>query len=101
MICIDEPFLNVEKIYPIQQRKVKELINDIKENNKIKRIIIFGSSVTDKCHIGSDVDIYVETQTNNIELKNQHNFEYDLWTNNTVDKRLMKEINDKGVIVYE
>ena len=101
MICIDNPFLNVEKIYPIQQKKVKELIEDISLNNKIKKIIIFGSSVTDKCHIGSDVDIYVESEQEKIKTEKQHNFEYDLWTNKTADERLKKEINKKGVIVYE
>lgn len=100
-ICIDKPFLNTNKIYPIQQIKVKELIEDIALNNKVTKITIFGSSVKDTCHIGSDIDIFVETKQKNIKLKNNHNFEIDLWTSNTVDKRLLKEINSKGVIVYE
>lgn len=101
MICIDNPFINTDKIYPIQQRKVKELIDDISLNNKINKIIIFGSSITDRCHIGSDVDIYVESDNKKIKLEKQYDFEYDLWTNNTVDEKLKKEINKKGVVVYE
>lgn len=100
-ICINNPFNNCEKIYPIQQKKVKKLIDDISVDKNITKIIIFGSSVTDRCNIGSDVDIYVESKKNKIKLKNVYDFEYDLWTNNTVDKRLFDEINKKGVIVYE
>lgn len=101
MICIDNPFMNTNKIYPIQQKKVKKLIDDISTNNKINKIIIFGSSVTDKCHIGSDIDIYVDTDSKNVKMNELYDFEYDLWTNHSVDERLKKEINSKGVIVYE
>ena len=101
-VCINNPFMNTNKIYPIQQRKVRELINDITKNNKdIKKIVIFGSSINDKCHIGSDVDIYVESDSKQIKINEQHDFEYDLWTNYSVDERLKKEIEKKGVIVYE
>lgn len=99
-VCIDSAFLNCEKVYPIQQRKVKELINEIVKNNKnIKSISIFGSSVTDRCHIGSDVDIYVESK-DDIKINKTFDFEYDLWSNKTADERLKKEIMKKGVIVY-
>lgn len=98
-ICIEKPFLNCERVYPIQQRKVNSLINDLTANNSIDRIIIFGSSVTDRCHIGADVDIYVESE-DDIKLNNIYDFEYDLWTNKSADERLKKEISSKGVIVY-
>lgn len=100
-ICIDRPFMNTNKVYPIQQKKVRELIDDITNNSKVNRIIIFGSSVNDNCHIGSDVDIYVETNEEKKLINKQFDFEYDLWTNNTVDIRLKNEIDRKGVIVYE
>lgn len=100
-ICIDEPFLNCNKIYPIQQRKVKALIEDLRRDESVIRIVIFGSSVNDRCHIGSDIDIFYDSTNKETKLKNTYDFEYDLWNNYTVDERLMKEINKKGVIVYE
>lgn len=100
-VCIKKQFLNVDKIYPIQQAKVKEIIEDIVSSNKVLKIIIFGSSVNDTCHIGSDIDIYVETKQANIKLKKAYNYKIDLWTTRTVDKRLLKEIISKGVTVYE
>ena len=59
-VCISEAFENCEHIYPIQQHKVKELLTAIKGNPAVKSVYIFGSSTTGKCHIDSDLDIYME-----------------------------------------
>ena len=99
-ICIDDPFENCDKVYPIQQRKVRELIDDITACADVREIRIFGSSITERCHIGSDVDIYVNAGNSNGLINQAHDFEFDLWTNETADDRLKKEIMDKGVKVY-
>ena len=100
-IVIKQPFKNCEYIYPIQQRKIKELVEYLKINKNVKSIIIFGSSVNDKCHIGSDVDIYVILEKEEKIIDKYFNFVFDLWTNFTADERLKEEIKKKGVIVYE
>lgn len=99
-ICINNPFANCDKVYPIQQRKVRELIDDITAHDGISEIRIFGSSITERCHMGSDVDIYVETDDASNLISRAHDFEFDLWTNETVDDRLREEIITKGVKVY-
>ncbi len=99
-VCINQPFKNCERIYPIQQRKVRELIDDISNDASVKRIIVFGSSVTDRCHIGSDVDLFVETSIDRDPISKTHDFAYDVWTNHTADERLTEEINRHGVVVY-
>ena len=99
-ICIDEPFKNCEFIYPIQQRKVKELITDICSNTTPEKIIVFGSSVTESCHIGSDIDIYAELPSDLRPITRFHDFEYDFWSNFSVDERFKIEILKKGVVVY-
>lgn len=76
-------------------------MNYLKDNNNVKSIKIFGSSVTDNCHVGSDVDIYVELERDEKVIKRYFAFVFDLWTNFTVDERLKNEIDKKGVIVYE
>lgn len=100
-VVVKEPFKNCELVYPIQQRKVKELVDYLKNNKNIKSIIIFGSSVTNKCNIDSDVDIYVVMEKDEKIIHRYFNFVFDLWTNFTVDDNLKKEIYKKGVIVYE
>ena len=101
-VCIDDPFQNCDLIYPIQHRKVRELIDDISGSSTLKEMWVFGSSVTESCHIGSDVDVFVdaETEVNGNLLNRTHDFEYDVWTPATIDERLAKEIMSKGVKVY-
>ena len=100
-ICIKDPFINCERIYPIQQNRVKALVDDLSSDKQTIKIIIFGSSVTNRCHMGSDIDIYVETENKDVRTKGVYDFEYDLWSNYSSDDRLKKEIYDKGVVVYE
>lgn len=99
-VCIDEPFENCDRVYPIQQRKVRELLDDIVRDDAVTQVIVFGSSVTSRCHMGSDVDVFVQMDKKGNPARDLHDFEYDLWTNFTVDERLMREIREKGVVVY-
>ena len=99
-ICVEEPFMNCQKIYPIRQKKVKSIIEHVKRNPNIKSVVIFGSSVTSKCHVGSDVDLYIEMEKEEKPFTEGFQFVYDLWTNYTVDERLYHEIENKGVLVY-
>lgn len=101
-ICVDKPFKNCEHIYPIQQKKVECFLRAILPNDNIEQIIIFGSSVTERCHCGSDLDVYVKLAKNEMKLVKQYlPFEFDLWTNYMVDARLKNEIEGTGVVVYE
>ena len=100
-VCIPNGFLNCDKIYPIQQKKIKELIDELSQKEAVEKIIIFGSSVTQMCHIGSDVDLYVVLSEKVPKLINKPlNFAYDLWTNFDTDERLQSEIDKTGVTVY-
>lgn len=57
--------------------------------------------MTERCHIDSDVDIYVELNYPEHLTFPAVDFVYDLWTNDTVDERMLEEIMKKGVVVYE
>ena len=98
--CIDRPFQNCDRIYTIQQRKVRELLDDVTRDPAVSKVVVFGSSVTQRCHQGSDVDVYVETSENRNPVTSFHDFPFDLWTNYTADERLKAEIDEKGVLVY-
>lgn len=100
-ICVKKPFLNCNKIYPMQQPKVLEILEDVKKDNNVLKVIIFGSSVTYNCHSESDVDIYLELKENSSVDLQYHDFLFDLWNNFTVDTRLKSEIMKKGVTVYD
>lgn len=103
-VRIDDPFENCDRVYPIQQRKVRELIDDISQNPEVEQIRVFGSSVTEKCHMNSDVDLCVSMSSPNADagtlVSQPHDFPFDLWTDSMLDERLRREIMEKGVIVY-
>lgn len=101
-VCVKEPYMNVEKIFPTQQKDVGKVISVWKKDDNIRKIIIFGSSVTSACNPWSDIDIYVEM----LEKKRRpatgiKEVSLDIWTNYDVDEGLLKEIMEKGVVVYE
>ena len=102
-ICVEESkrFKNVEYIFPTQQLDVEKIISNFSLNKGVKKIIIFGSSVTSACNPWSDIDVFVELEQETSLKKPRIEVPIDLWTNYDVDDRLMQEINEKGVIVYE
>lgn len=98
-----KPFLNINKIFPTQQEDVGKMIEVCKKIPNIKKIIIFGSSVTSRCNPWSDIDIFFETERemNRWPSIGSHTAVFDKWDNFTVDEKLMDEINRTGVLVYE
>src|SRR3989344_3091952 len=90
---------------------IENVIEDIKRDilfYKVKRIVLFGSTVTRKRHFNSDIDVAVEF--NNITNKQAlefrvrilKNFEkLDLQVYNTLPDKVKKEINKEGKILYE
>jgi len=99
-VCVDRPFDQCHRVYPTQQRKVRELIDDIARDDAVESIAVFGSSVTERCHRGSDVDVYVEMASDRNPVTEAHDFPFDLWTNYTADGGLKAEIARTGVTVY-
>lgn len=102
-LAVTKPFKNINHIFPTQQADVARMIDVCKEIPNIKKIIVFGSSVTPLCNPWSDIDIYFETQEEMPRFPSiaSNTAVFDKWDNFSVDDELMDEINRKGVIVYE
>lgn len=99
-VCIADPFPNCERVYPLQQRKVRQLLDALRGSDTVKSVTVFGSSVTQRCHQGSDLDVYLELADGDAEINVAFDFPCDLWTNRTANERLKREIEQKGVRVY-
>lgn len=100
-VFISDPFLNCDKIHPIQQKKVKALLDNLDMTHVLK-VEIFGSSITTSCHTGSDVDVYITLDQCVDHLITKYlPYEFDIWTNYTVDTRLYNEIKKHCVVVAE
>lgn len=93
-------FKNIERIHPLQRQKVAAVLSEIEHNQAVKKVYVFGSSVNNSCHVGSDLDLYFEMSANENPIKNSYPFEIDALNNFNVDARLLGEIMKKGVVVY-
>lgn len=100
-VVIKNGFRNAKLIHPVHQRYISEIINELKKYKSVKKIIVFGSSVTKRCTYESDIDLYVELSKD--EHVNTYNVDcpVDFWTNNTAPKDFLKEILKTGVVVYK
>jgi predicted nucleotidyltransferase len=97
----NDRFQNANHIFPTQQRDVASIIKEWEKDSRIKKITIFGSSVTSACNPWSDVDIYVELNSDFYPRIPKIENPADVFTNFEVDDRLLEEINRTGVVVYE
>lgn len=101
------------RIHPLKQAKVNELYNIMKNNEKIEKIIIFGSSVNIRCNIKSDLDIAIKLKSSEFNRENQNNISEEIqehldygcdiiWLNQ-IDKttQLYSNIINRGVTIYE
>lgn len=99
---------NITKyIYPLKQREVDNIINNMPDN--ITKAIIFGSSPTWQCNIDSDIDIAIsangDTDSKNLArqlISKQCNYKCDVIFIDDIqeDEEIINEIS-KGVVIYE
>jgi len=102
---------NLKKAQRIKEmvEKTKELVLESEYFNKIKKIILFGSTIENKRTFRSDVDIAVVFD--NINKKNAGKFrihilgrvndKIDIKVYNILPEKLKKEIDKKGKVLYE
>lgn len=55
-----DSFSGVDRIHPLKQREVKEIVDTAREDANVRRIVIFGSSVRYDCNETSDLDICID-----------------------------------------
>jgi predicted nucleotidyltransferase len=59
-VVADTSFRNVNRIHPIKQKIVKEIVAEAKNDQEVRKIIIFGSSTRYDCDITSDLDVCID-----------------------------------------
>jgi len=95
-------------IFPSMQKEVQRVIDKAKDNEQIKRIVVFGSSVTWNCGLGSDLDVAVfgnfdEDMFMKVYrlLKTDAQCDMDILHYEDIRSELLKyEIDTKGVEIY-
>ena len=95
-------------VFPTKQKDVQKAISIAKADERIRRLIVFGSAVTVNCGMTSDIDLAIEADADEEEfLKIARKFylgipsEIDLIQYNRITSELLKhEIDQKGVELY-
>lgn len=109
-------FQHVNKIHPLKQKIVRDIVQAARDDEAVKRIIVFGSSTRYDCDITSDLDLCIDwkydcydeegvlkpftrNMRKNISYISKGNadvvdFEY-------LDGTMIKDAVNKGVVVYE
>lgn len=100
---------NIRCIYPLKQKQVAQIYDEVKKSDIVRRAIVFGSSVTGKCHIGSDLDICIDADVSDgmkvYELQKIIgticDWNCDILMYSNLGSRLKKTIDAEGVVIYE
>lgn len=115
-IVDDTAFLSVNKIHPLKQKIVAEIVDAAKKDSEVKRIIIFGSSTRYDCNTESDLDICIDwyddcydkdgvlkpftaNMRKHISMVTKGNA--DVVNYSYLDGTLIKDAVKEGVVVYE
>ncbi len=100
-----------KRIHPIQMDKIQRIIIELDKSHIVKRAIVFGSSVTDECKPGSDLDLCIDINcssrdmrlydlTNRIQKICEYNCDLLIYDNILDDSPIKREIDSKGVDIY-
>ena len=114
LVAVKPVFLKVcdgpeilRRIHRYQQRNVARLLAGAPTLTSVERIVVFGSSVTYKCHCHSDLDIAVKwlyfdgMEQNSLRMSVRESDVDMLNIEEDSEYRIQREIRDKGVIVYD
>ncbi len=102
--------VNTSSISKIKRATVENMIKVAQENSDIRRMIVFGSSVTDRCTESSDIDLCLDIDCDIKSISLYHtlskmgklcDFNYDILFYDRVKGHIKEEIDEKGVVVYE
>ena len=111
-IIVNNDNYEVKRIHPLMQKPVNDIYQIIKNDNRIKKVILFGSSVNIRCGIHSDIDLAIELNESDFNRDSQNEIseaiqiitEYNcdiVWLN-TIDKNTQLYNNIlSGVTIYE
>ena len=108
-VVVDSDCMNISRVYPLKQKIVDELHKKAEDFDIVKRIYVFGSSVTPRCNIDSDIDICIDADTSDgmkvFELQKAVgdicDWNCDILMYSNIGSVLKDTIDKEGVVIYE
>ena len=78
------------------------MVEVCRKDPNVRKLVVFGSSVTAACNPWSDIDIYFDLERETgIFPSSGDRAVFDKWDNYSVSEELLEEIKKTGVVVYE
>lgn len=62
-------FTHCNRVHPLMQERVQRLLEDLKQDENIQKIVLFGSSLQFRCSSYSDIDLYIEKKGSQAAVK--------------------------------
>ena len=66
---VDVPGIHIERVHPWQQRAVAAINKALRDDKRIERVVLFGSSVNMRCTLQSDLDVVIVMYDTSNEAK--------------------------------
>ncbi|MCD8105441.1 MAG: nucleotidyltransferase domain-containing protein [Lachnospiraceae bacterium] len=94
---------DANRIHPLMQKRVETLVQVLKEDRNIRRIVLFGSSLEFRCDSYSDIDLYIEKYAPDKKLCHLPDLgcDMDIVTNLPHTSRLYQEIDRTGLLLFD
>ncbi|MCD7956602.1 MAG: nucleotidyltransferase domain-containing protein [Lachnospiraceae bacterium] len=94
---------DANRIHPLMQKRVEMLVQVLKEDGNIRRIVLFGSSLEFRCDSYSDIDLYIEKYDPDTKLCRLPDLDcgVDIVTNQPHTSRLYQEIDRTGLLLFD
>lgn len=106
----------IRKIHLLKQAEINDIVRKAKTDSNIKRVIVFGSAITNRCNPFIDVDICIDwnmpshdedgvfvKETLNLMkfISSRTKGNSDVLAYDDIENEQIKKAVDKGVVVYE
>lgn len=93
-------FLNCQYIHPLKQRQLAETVQVAQINSNVAYLAVFGSSITERCGVDSDIDLVIWDKSHTFRPPN--NDAYDLFYADQLNGSwsVYDDILNRGVIIY-
>lgn len=100
-IVTDDNFMNQNMVFPAAQPFVACIVDNARKYPAIKKVVVFGSSVTSAFSPVSDIDIFVDQDDTRRYLLAKNVIRgVDYWRKQDCDEGLLREIEKNGITVY-
>ncbi len=99
----------IKCVFPTKQKAAQEAIDLAKKDGRIRRLIVFGSAVTMRCGMTSDLDIAIDapgiSEDDFLKIVRVFSLGIDsevdvILYNGIRNTLLLQEIDEKGVTIY-